>query len=47
MSFLCYHGGVRWNKGMWGNREIGVVIYGRIRGGIYVLLIIHLPLPLV
>jgi len=21
MSFLCYHGGVRWNKGMWGNRD--------------------------
>ena len=31
MYFLCYHKSVQRNKGMWGNAEIGVVIYGRIR----------------
>lgn len=31
MYFLCYQGSVRSNKGMWGNIDIGVVIYGRIR----------------
>jgi len=32
MSFLCYHGGVRKDRGgMWGNTEICVVIYGMIR----------------
>ena len=31
MSFLCYHGGIRREKGAWGNKEIGVVVYGRIR----------------
>ena len=31
MSFLCYQGSVRRNKGMWRNAEINVVIHGRIR----------------
>ena len=31
MSFLCYHGSVRKNKGMRGNTEIDVVIRRRIR----------------
>ena len=30
MSFLCYHGSERGDRGMWRNTEIGVVIYGRI-----------------
>ena len=30
MSFLCYHGSVWGSKGMWGNIERGVVIYGKI-----------------
>ena len=29
--FLCYHGSMQGNKGMWGNTEIGVVTHGRIR----------------
>ena len=28
MPFLCYHGSVRRNGGMWGSREISSVIYG-------------------
>ena len=31
ISFLCYHGSVRKNKGMRGNTEIDVVIRRRIR----------------
>ena len=33
MSFLFYHGSVQRNKGMEGNREIYVVIDGRITMG--------------
>jgi len=28
---LCYHGSVWRNQGVWGNTEIGAVIYGRMR----------------
>jgi len=31
ISFLCHHESVLRNKGMWGNTEIGVVIYGMAR----------------
>ena len=31
MSFLCYHGSVRRNKGMWESTEIDVVIHEMIR----------------
>lgn len=31
ISFLCYHGSVKRNEGIWGNTEIGLVIDGRIK----------------
>jgi len=42
MCFVCHHWSVCRNRGLCGNTKMGVVVYKRIRYGIWAILI-HLP----